>query len=378
LKKILDRYILFSFLKHYAISFMVLVGLYIVLDMVFNLDELAAVGERTGAGAVDSAMVFMRNVANRYFYQVFLYFAQLSGIIPVVAAGFTLVRLSRSNELTAILAAGVPLLRVVLPIIIASIGLNVILLLDQELILPRIIPKVMRVHLVEGPTFPVHAMQDENGALLNAGRFIPGDRISPPRLEELNVIFRDKQLQPVSLLSARTAVWDERRQHWELIEGMKIAGLLPDERASAPIPVNIYASNVTPYEINLFRRSDSVQLLSIRQINEMLDREHGYATIDLLRVKHARLTQPLMNMVLLLLAIGSLLTREPGRLRSGAVQCLILVGLALGATFLSYQLAGHPPAGGGAGAQLWPALMAWLPIFLFAPVAVWLLDRIKT
>jgi hypothetical protein len=26
----------------------------------------------------------------------------------------------------------------------------------------------------------------------------------------------------------------------------------------------------------------------------------------------------------------------------------------------------------------WPAIMAWVPIIIFGPVAVWLLDRIET
>ena len=45
--KILDRYVLITFIKNYLISLMVLLGLYIVLDMVFNFDELAEAGQRT-------------------------------------------------------------------------------------------------------------------------------------------------------------------------------------------------------------------------------------------------------------------------------------------------------------------------------------------
>ncbi len=46
--KILDRYILVSFLKNWLISFMVLVGMYMVLDMVFNFDELVAMKPDAG------------------------------------------------------------------------------------------------------------------------------------------------------------------------------------------------------------------------------------------------------------------------------------------------------------------------------------------
>src|SRR4030095_11161506 len=44
--KILDRYVLISFVKNYLISLMVLLGLYVVLDMVFNFDELAEVQQK--------------------------------------------------------------------------------------------------------------------------------------------------------------------------------------------------------------------------------------------------------------------------------------------------------------------------------------------
>src|SRR6476659_5574403 len=121
--RILDRYVTSAFVKNYLLSFMILVGLYIVLDMLFNFDDLMTV--RTKEGLVDvTVWVLLQRVADYYFYQMFLIFVQLSGIIPIVATSFTLMRMSRQNELSAILSAGVPLLRVALPIIIASVVLN--------------------------------------------------------------------------------------------------------------------------------------------------------------------------------------------------------------------------------------------------------------
>src|SRR5215207_7208971 len=105
--KILDRYVILTFLKNYLIAFFVLIGLYITLDMVFNFDELVQVQDRASTvSGVDSALIIVRAAADYYFYQVFYIFVQLSGMIPVVAAAFTLIRLSRFNELTAMLSAG--------------------------------------------------------------------------------------------------------------------------------------------------------------------------------------------------------------------------------------------------------------------------------
>src|SRR6478609_4465527 len=169
--RIIDRYVLWSFLKNYLISFMVLIGLYIVLDMVFNFDELAEVQQKTAVGGVASIISVLRNIGSYYFFQTFKIFVHLSGIIPIVAAAFTLIRLTRFNELTASMAAGVPLLRTAMPIIIAAMILSALLMVDQEVLIPQMIPKLIRKHdelqQTSSKAFPVRAMQDDDKGLLN-------------------------------------------------------------------------------------------------------------------------------------------------------------------------------------------------------------------
>src|SRR3954453_4120870 len=144
--KIIDRYVFSSFLRNYLISFMVLIGMYVVLDMVFHFDELVDVDTAPDANAVVNVASMLWHIIDYYFSQSFLFFVPLSGIIPVVAAAFTLLRLSRFGELTALLAAGVPLLRVTVAIILAAVLLNGLLIIDQEFVLPQMIPKLTRKH----------------------------------------------------------------------------------------------------------------------------------------------------------------------------------------------------------------------------------------
>src|SRR3954465_8094072 len=247
--KILDRYVLIAFVKNYLISLMVLLGLYIVLDMTFNFDELAEVQQKaqivgnvhdvkttgdqvratlaltrndtaavgtefkiagadgrtmavltvdqtadhevsgpvklsgndpprkgltaTAPGPAAGTFAVFKSIASYYYHQSFLFFVQLSGVIPVFAAAFTLIRMSRFNELTAVLAAGVPLLRVSMPIVYAGVVINFIFLpLTQELVIPSMIPELTRKHdelqQSGAKTFPIRAMQDESNSLLNA------------------------------------------------------------------------------------------------------------------------------------------------------------------------------------------------------------------
>ena len=379
--KILDRYILWTFLKNYLISFMVLIGLYVVLDMVFNFDELAEYRDHVDtAGGVAGVLALMRAIADYYFFQCFRIFAHLSGIIPIVAAAFTLIRLTRFNELTAQLAAGIPLLRMALPIVMAALVLNVLLVVDQELIIPRIIPKLTRshdkLHVAGGRTFAIRAMQDDGNGLLNAARFHPESDAGPAWMEEVDVVEVDENFTPVAHVRADRAEWDEAGKQWRLTNGHRVTGLAPniEDTGIDQRDWPVYRSSITPDEIALYQSGEYVELLPSSRITMLLDRPKSYGATDLQRVKHSRMTTWIMNVVLVLLAIPCVMSREPGRIKQGIAVCVALCGACLGTIFLSYQLAGTPPSG-AQWADRWPAIMTWVPIFLFLPIAVWLLDR---
>ena len=378
--RIIDRYVFSSFLKNYLISFMVLIGMYVVLDMVFHFDEMVDVDKAVETGALANTLGMLLNILDYYFYQSFLFFVHLSGIIPVVAAAFTLLRLSRFGELTALLAAGVPLLRVAAPIIIASVVLNALLIVDQELIIPAMIPKLARSHdeMHTGTKhFAVQAVQDDSNALLYAARYVPPDRRArtPATMLDVDVLERNERLLTSAKISAKKAEWDQRKGAWRLEGASRLAGLLPDQRPVRE-EVSYWQTSITPQEIDLYRNTDFVELLGTERINELLTRPKSFGAANLLRVKHSRFTQPIMNVILLLLAIPCVLTREPGKLKQGATICLLLMGLAMGSIFLCQQFANTPPT--PQLAPHWPAIMAWVPIFLFGPLSVFLLDRIKT
>jgi lipopolysaccharide export LptBFGC system permease protein LptF len=382
--KILDRYVISAFLKNYLLSFLVLVGMYVVLDMVFNFDEFTNVQNRLSQNSAESVAMLLRNLGRFYFYQMFLFFLHLGPIIPGVAASFTLLRMTRNNELTAILAAGVPLLRVAAPIIMIAVVLTGLGWVDQEFIIPNIIPQLLTKHnQVAGvnnsasSAKPVPPMRDSENRLLMASRYLPPAEGEPGTMLLLDVVGRDDKNRPLNHLYADKAVWDAGKQQWTLTDGFMVEGLLPEDRPTAPKPVASIKTSITPDEIALFRTGDYVDLLSTSRINQLLQRSETYGAIDLLRVKHSRVAQLLLNIILLLLAIPSVLTREPQRLRMATGQALVLTGLCLGAVFLSHNIAGIPPMD-PRYTNLWPALWTWVPVFLFGPLSVYLLSELKT
>lgn len=373
--KILTRYILLSFLRNYAISLFVLIGLYVVLDMVFNFDEFAV--SREGAGALGTVV----NVAEYYFYQSFLIFAQLSGVIPVAAAAFTFLRLARFNELTAMMAAGVHLVRVAAPAIFCAVVVSLVLpLINQELIIPNLIPELTRGRSEtseRAKTSALQNMQDKDGNLLFASDYKPPTPDAPATMDHPIALAIDWEKILASFISADKAVYDPSTGAWELQNGTLTTGLGRGQQSRKVTPLDEYKSNITPEEIALYRSGDFVNLLSTTRINELLQRTQIYGANDLQRVKHARFAQLLLNIIMVLLAISCVLIREHSQFRLAVMKCIVLVGLCMITIFVCQSVADQPPPG-DLWRGRWPALMAWVPIFIFGPLSVYLIDRVKT
>ena len=136
--RLIDRYIIRSFLINYLLAFTVVVGLYILLDLIVNFDQFTHAQAAAHAGNWSSFAGLVGEISSFYMYRTLLIFQQVCGIIPLLAAGFTMFRMTRNRELTALLASGVSLYRVAVPIIICAIGFNMLVVLDQEVLTPAL------------------------------------------------------------------------------------------------------------------------------------------------------------------------------------------------------------------------------------------------
>ena len=81
--KILDKYVLKNFIIGYLIAFFVLIGLRIIIDLFVNLDEFAKHSDM-------GIMAILLNIAHYYGINSTLYFRDFAGMITVVAAAFSL------------------------------------------------------------------------------------------------------------------------------------------------------------------------------------------------------------------------------------------------------------------------------------------------
>jgi len=360
----LDRYIVRTFLWNYVIALAVMIGLYVMVDLYLNLDEFTEQGQ--------PLLHTIRNIVDYYSYNLFLYFAQLAGLITVVAAAATLGKMQRSNELVAVLASGVSLYRIAAPLLVVGLLMNALWVIDQEVIIPRIADKLARPRDdVEGrSTYSIWFVPDGRGGLLSALKYSPNRK----QMKRMLVIRRGPDLTLQQIITADVATWDEAEKAWVLKRGSRIsrpvgkAGVYGDEARIERAGVTRYYSEITPEELAYRQATQWTDFLSIRQISQLQQRKMG-PRIKLAKVKHSRVVTPLINIILLIIGIFPFMHKVPRPIIVDAGLSVLMTGAVFAVSFMAINLI---------DAQNYPELPAWLPVILFGPAAVILLDSVET
>jgi lipopolysaccharide export system permease protein len=140
--RILDSQRYWSFLKAYVICYVSLVGLYVVIDAFSNLDEFTK--------RADGVIECMQIMARYYTIHQSQFFDQLSGVIGMMAAIFTVTWMQRNNEQLAMLAAGISTYRAIRPVLVSSVIVGLLVVANQELVMPRFAEDLSKTHDDDG------------------------------------------------------------------------------------------------------------------------------------------------------------------------------------------------------------------------------------
>ena len=374
--KILDKYVAKNFLVGYAIAFCVLLGLRIVIDLFVNLDEFT---EHANLGM----LAVIGNIFTYYGVQSTLYFRDFAGMITVVAAAFSLGKMVRYNELIAMMASGVSLKRIIAPIVILAMLLTVFLVIDQELIIPSLSNQLVRTQdaLPGEESYTVWFVSDANGSLICSRKF----DVKSSTLQEPIIITREKKpdslvWEPTGWIEADEATYDFQSRSWLLTHGMftpipKLGSDAASRNTPAPrMLLPAYHTDITPKDIPVRRRAEHKTLLSSGQLSQLA--AEGTKLKDLAFLysqKHFRITDPIMNLIMLLVCLPVLVCRDPKSMKSAIAISFAITAASLVVGFVCKLFATEELFG-----IVVPELWAWLPIFIFAPIAFIEIDAMKT
>jgi lipopolysaccharide export system permease protein len=377
--KILDKYVAKNFLIGYAIAFGVLIGMRITIDLFANLDEF------TEHANLDSLSI-IANIFTYYSLQSTLYFRDFAGMITVVAAAFSLGKMVRYNELTAMMASGVSLKRVITPIVLLAIAFSGFLIIDQELIIPALSAKLVRgSDAIPGKeSYNVWFITDASGSLLSAKKL----DVASSTFDDLIVITRSKKpdtllWEPTGFIEASKAAYDFKSQTWLLTNGfftpISKQGLQQPQTnklntIASRVSLPAYHTDLTPGDIPVRRKAEHKVLLSSLQLSQLASQ--GTQLKDLANLysqKHFRITDPIMNLVMLLVCLPVLVCRDPKSMKSAITISFAITAASLVVSFTCRILATEDVFG-----RIVPELWAWLPVFIFAPIAFIEIDSMKT
>lgn len=369
--KTLDRYIIKQFVQNYVILWVVLGGLYLLVDLIVDLDEFMRAGRETAERFGSAWLGAAWSMADFYGPIFLLVFTVMSSLIIVAAMGFTIAQLQRSREITAILASGVSLYRVAAPVLVVGFLINLTVLPVQEFVIPPLADKLVRSKSQVGrPTLndkPVHYARDEAGSLISAASFSVATR----ELSGVRIIERDDEGRQTMLIRAEGAAWDESRGVWVLDTGLAYDTSSEQTTADAllGVPVEDYPSELSPDVLITRQAAVYIRLQSLRELQKMSGNEaltpeqRGKIT----QVMWSRITTLILGVLILLMGLPFFLTRVPGNiLMNSAKAAGVVIGAWAGGLVLVQ-------AGG-----LNPVTVAWLPVILFGPVACYLITAIKT
>lgn len=371
-----DWYVLRRFLFNFVVLLLLVFVLGAAIDLVVQLDEFTAAA-RTVAGE-DANVLFMvwtliSMAVDFHGPRLFQFYAYLLGLCSVGAMAFTFSQMHRYKELIAVMASGVSLYRVAWPVLIAAFALNVLHLFNSNMILPQLAPRLLRSHgdltRQSVRAFEVPLVEDGQNALLHAALFDPETR----RLSGLTVMLRDDAGRSLSHITADGATWSTEQQGW-LLEGGRSIRLTEGETGRSDQrlleqPIEFYKTDLGPDVLTMLRYDEFAQMLSLAQIQEMIESSIPVDTESLARIKYGRFSVIFSNLLLLVLSLPFFLLREPANLLRQSLSC---AAVTLPVAILTFVLMEVQLSGIYAGASV------FLPPILLLPLALLAVSMIRT
>lgn len=368
--KILDRYTAKNFMVGYVIAFCVLIGLRIIIELFVNIDEFAEHASR-GTWAMTCHIVLF------YAMRTTLYFRDTAGVITVVAAAFALGRMVRSNELVAMIASGVSAKRIVGPILVLAIVFTGLSVANQEVLIPTISDKLVRDEddLPGQESFAVWFLTDGKGSLICSRQF----SMETLTLDSPTILTRQSDpnhpgvWKVTGRISADAAVYNNKTRSWDLVNGLYIGMDAMDAADARPV-ASYQAPDLLPRDIAVRQMSGYNALLSSRQLAALAAQKTKIKDVaQLTSQRHFRITDPLINLTMLMVSLPVLICRDPRAMKSAILVSFVLTVACYIATFVCKMLATEVVF-----ARIMPEFWPWVPLFIFLPIAIIELDSMRT
>ncbi len=369
-----DRYILRRFWHVFIISFVAMMGLYIVIDAFSNVDNFIADGDGDSGEMMLAMLKF-------YGYRSCMFFDTIGSIVSITAVTVVLSLILRHGELNPVLSAGIPSTRLLFPLIWGTVMVAAVMVINKELVIPRIADKLV---IQAGKTgHEVEAVE------------IVRDYSSKIQITGENLILAErKMLHPVFELPAPDfvphivdvtgdeavyvdATDEQPHSGWRIKNAnppFAELNLKPAARKTilpGTEPGEMFVVTDVGFE-NMYMPNKTADLTSTPELVRRIT-SPAYDPRSVLNQSlhfHQRLTRPILGLLLIFLVLPLIIRREARSL----VVSMALSGLVQGIVFGSAQAFQWMARSQYIG----PDLAAWGPVILTGALAAWCWPILRT
>ncbi len=366
--KIIDRYLLKHFLLPFFFCLVTFVLLYAVIDLFDKLNEMLE-------NNVDLLVL-----VPYYLNFIPIIVVQTSPIAVLVSIMYSLGTFNRHNEITAMRASGISLLRILSPLIVGGVLISVAVFVINDNIVPGSTMNIsdIRQDKIEKAKIEKKRKKGEklienivfygiDNKIIYARRYFVYKKV----LEGVIIHAQDKYHNVISKTTATEAQWKDGRwlgknvMFFELDSVGRIKGEpLFSERKYLDIKETPLAFEKMRYQ------TEFMSFAKLREYIERLSFEGG-ATIRNLKVDlNQKVALPFANLIVVLVASPFALAHT----KRGGV--LVGIGISVALVFSYYAVMSISLALGKAGFIV-PALAAWMPNVIFAALGIILILKYK-
>ena len=359
----LDRYVASAVLGAYFAALFFLVTMFIVFDLLFEMDTYIDVASDSGVGVLSLAMQLLE-------YQIvrlpFVY-VTIAPFVTVIACMFALSRIMAANEVVPMLFTGRSMFRVLRPMI----GVAVLSAFLMGFTWQWVIPSVAESYEQIGSGLTGREASLKRVTL----------RASDPRTELFiwNYKHREHNMEGVQkydrgsrsgdavLLRADSAHYNPELSDWELVNGKKI-WFEGDQKHTEDLDM-LGMEGLTPKRImDSGKAQRQTTELSYTELGELMRLRPGRS--DYVLALHAHFTFPLANLVLLFLAVPFAVNFERGRRIERVVFAILICAGYLVADLICQSLVYK--------SFIHPVLAAWTPTIVFGSLGIVVASSMRT
>ena len=353
--RILDRLVAATFFRLFVLSILATPPLFILGDVTENLDRYLDRG-LTGA-----------QVALAYVWMLPLYIQWSFPIAGLVAAVFTIHKMTLHHEVVAAKAGGISFHRLIVPVLVGGCVL-MIAALGLSALAPRAYRRANDI-LQNQPSRSWRAdfvFQTDDGLALAAKRMT----LDNQSMSGLVAMRRGKDGRPRVHIEAEDAAYTEG-EGWMFHRGDLRMVEAPDALRSFQFSrLRIAGLNENPSDLlEEPREEEEMTYRKLGRLARVIEQSGGQAN-KLLVKRGQKISLPVATLIIILFGTPLATSAKRGGAAHG-------IGVSLGSTML-YLLLLKISAGFGAGNALPPLWAAWLPNIIFLAVGLVLLKRVRT